>query len=167
MLVLPRESFWPVRSVKKLCSEFPPNPFVPRQPFVPIVERGKRENEAEERSTLRSFSPPQRINHPPIPPSPVYFPGKCKFRVTDIDSIRAIYRSGDVEGKWMYVCGKIEDTPWNIFSTNFSISFPRVLRLLGDEQLKLHTIRRTTTEYFVLFCAQVFELMLRKGFQGN
>lgn len=148
--------------------EISPNPFVPRQPFVPIVERGKREDEAEERSTLLSFSPPQRINHPPYPPSPVYFPGKCKFRVTDIDSIRAIYRSGDVEGKWMYVCGKIEDTSWNIFSTNFSISFPRVLTLLGDEQLKLH-VRFVERPLNIsrLSCAQVFELMLRKGISGE
>lgn len=68
----------------------------------------------------------------------------------------------------MYVCGKIEDTSWNIFSTNFSISFPRVLTLLGDEQLKLH-VRFVERPLNIsrLSCAQVFELMLRKGISGE
>lgn len=51
---------------------------------------------------------------------------------TRLDSTRAIYRSDDAEGKWMYVCGKIEgDTLANISPANFSISSER--RILGTQ----------------------------------
>lgn len=70
-------------------------------------------------SRLFSHSLPWRI-----------FRGNANSRSPTSSLKLAIYRIDDVEGKWMYVCGKIEATPW-IYLKRIFLYPPRCPRVIS------------------------------------
>lgn len=92
--------------------------FLPSTNRLPFPHR-----EPSQHLPLSSFATSAASSSPQsCPPLLTYFPWECKFRVTDIDANRAIYRTNDVEGKWMWICarGKIEAAPRSYTASEFS-----------------------------------------------